>query len=391
MEYAVCEFGARADGVAMDGPALQAAIDRCHSEGGGRVVVGPGRYRIRTVWLRSGVELHLRAGAVLQGGDKPADYDDFQAPGFRHDEAPEGNTKALLCASGAENVAVTGWGEINGAGPAFYDTAIPDTQRFYGKPTQPRPRMLLLHACRNVRLEGVALVDSPCWTVWLVDCEHVRIDGLRVSGDQRMINNDGIDIDSCRDVIVRDCVLKTGDDCIVVRAIQRVLERPAVCEDVTVTGCKLDSACQGIRVGCPSDHVIRRCSFRDMVIRGEGLGINIDNPRRYLAKGCTGRLDLAGISFADMTIDSARSPIRIHVEDGISLRRMEEISFSRIRARGGQPIIVQGSPETPVRDVCISDVRAEIRGIEPLVFRRCQGLRLDRVETLCCPAPGGDA
>ncbi len=388
MDYFVNSCGAQANGQTFDTEAIQAAIDRCHAQGGGRVVLEPGTYLSRTLRLTSNVSLHLQDGAVLQGGASPDDYDDFRAPGFIHQQAAEKNSKALICAAGATNIAITGAGEINGAGPAFYDTNIPAGQRFYPKPPIPRPRMIIFYNCQNVRLEDVALVDCPCWTVWLIDCEQVRLNRLRVTGDQRMINNDGIDIDSCRDVHLSDCLIKTGDDCIVVRAIQPVLVRPAVCQDVTVSNCTLDSCCQAIRVGCPSDNLIRRCTFRDLVIRGAGNGINIDNPRRYLAKDCNGRLDLQDIAFANLDIDVEGSPIRILVEEGIRLTRLANLTFTDIRARGRQPIIVAGCPQTPLEAICFASLQAEILAAEAFVFQHCRQLRLQDIElTVETPAP----
>ncbi|MCK4983545.1 MAG: hypothetical protein KAS17_11510, partial [Victivallaceae bacterium] len=93
-------------------------------------------------------------------------------------------------------------------------------------PEIPRPRMILFYECRNVKIEDTSFVDSPCWTIWLIACEQVNIHRVKVIGDQKIINNDGIDIDSCRNVTISDSFLKTGDDCIIIRAIQPVLEKP---------------------------------------------------------------------------------------------------------------------------------------------------------------------
>ncbi len=94
---------------------VQRAIDEANAAGGGRVVLEPGIYPCGTVYLKSNVELHLSAGARLQGSVKPEDYDDVCVDELG-DVAPENSRKALLTAVNAENIAVTGPGEINGAG-----------------------------------------------------------------------------------------------------------------------------------------------------------------------------------------------------------------------------------------------------------------------------------
>ncbi|MBU8901534.1 MAG: hypothetical protein KOO69_02225 [Victivallales bacterium] len=380
MNYSLKEFGATGDGKTFDTSSIQKAIDTCASAGGGRVIVEPGTYLTKTIYLQSNVELHLVAGAKLQGSDNPDDYDDFTARGFKHENAAEGNTKCLICASFAENIAITGSGEINGAGASFYDTDIPDNQKFYGKPEIARPRMLMLYECRNVKIEDTSFIDSPCWTMWLIACEEVNIHRVKVLADQKMINNDGIDIDSCRNVTVSDSFLKTGDDSIIVRAIQPVLEKPAICERVTITNCVLDSCCQGIRVGCPSDNIIRNCTFSNLVIDGIGSGINIDNPKRYLKFDCNGLMDLHNIMFSNITINSGSYPIRIYVEDGIKLQRLSGITFSDIRITGEEPITLTGCVETAIEDIRFNNVQVETSNSSCIICNHCQGIKMNNVE-----------
>lgn len=379
MEISVQDCGANGDGTTYDTQAIQRAIDNCYDAGGGRVVVEPGTYLTGTIWLRDNVELTIRRGATLQGSTDPAHYEDFTADGFRDENAAEGNSKCLIAASEADNIAITGGGEINGAGPAFYDTDIPKERSHYEKPDIPRPRLVLFYNCRNVRLEGIDFVDSPCWSVWLVACEHVTVDGIRIVGDQKMINNDGLDIDSCRNVTVSNSFFQTGDDCIVVRAIQPVLRDDAICEHVTVTNCVLNSTCQGIRVGCPSDNIIRHCVFSNLVISGKGTGINIDNPQRYVnSDGAS--LDLHDVLFSDITIESGRVPIRIFVENGVHLERLSNITFSNIRATGQEPLRLIGNETTPIKDVQFNNITADINSDRPIVCHHCQNIDLNNVK-----------
>jgi len=221
-------------------------------------------------------------------------------------------------------------------------------------------------------------VDSPCWTFWLMKCEGVQIHRIRITGDQRMINNDGIDLDSCRDVTVSNCLIRTGDDCLVLRAIQQMYDQPGVCENIAISNCVLDSWCQGVRVGCPSDGTIRNCTFSNLTITSTNNGILIENPKRYLLEN-EGRADIHDILFSDVVLDCEHVPIKVFVEEGIELKRLSGFGFSNFRIRSGGPCQVIGCEETIIRDVRFSDIDIETSGEDPILLRYCQGVTLSNV------------
>ena len=364
------------------GAAVQGAIDKAAAAGGGRVSLEPGVYPCGTIWLKSNVELHLPAGAKLLGSAKPDDYDDFLDP--RLDAvAPEGSRKCLLACRDAENVAITGDGEIDGQGPEFYDRNVPPGAPF-AKPPHPRPRMVQFFKCRGVRFEGVTFRDSPGWTIWLVDCEDVHVSRIRVDGCQQMINNDGIDIDSCRRVTVSDCFFRTGDDSIILRAIRRLPDEPSVCENVVVSNCVLDSRCQAVRVGCPSDDTIRHCLFTNVVCRGRN-GIYFENPVRYLRKDDRGFLHASDVRFEHFDVDCTGEPLRVNVEPGIALRGIERIEVRDLRFRSGRPPFLCGNAETPLRDIVLRDVSGSVASDTPLVARCTERLKIGDFEVTTGP------
>lgn len=385
--FDIQKYGARADGRTLCTEAIQQAIDACHAAGGGRVHCGPGVFLTGSIELRSHVELHLSPGCRVLGSENATDYADFRAAGFRHDQAPEKSTKSLIRAVEAEGFSITGAGEINGSGPAFYDTDSLVWERFWRKPDSPRPRMLMAYRCRDFLIEEAAFNDSPCWTFWLMQCRGIRIHRISMTADQRMINNDGIDLDMCSDVTVSDCRLKTGDDCIVLRAIRRVYDKEQPCENVVVTNCVLDSWCQGVRVGCPGDGKIRNCTLSNIAITGSCNGIVFNNPRRYLAEGEQGSADVRNIMFSNVVIECDGTPIRMDVDEGIALPYLGSVSFSHFRIKSGAPCLLKGSSETPIRDVRFTDMKIETRGDEAIHCRCCEAVNLTNVELTHRPIP----
>ena len=367
---------------AKTGMAVQAAIDAATQAGGGRVVLEPGIYPSGTIYLKSNVELHIPAGSQILGFDTPDKYDDISDPELVN-IAPEGSRKVLLAALHAENIAVTGQGEINGQGPKFYDTNVPAGTTFT-KPPHPRPRMVQFFDCRNVKFEDVSFTDSPGWTFYLLNCEDVHVHRIRITGCQQMINNDGLDIISCKRVTVSDSFFRTGDDSIIVRAIRKFPDEHAVCEDVTITNCVLDSWCQGIRVGCPSDDTIRRCTFSNITFKGRGNGINIDNPVRYLSKkwNDTGFMDLRDLAFTNFVIETDRCPIRIFAENGVKLKYIGNMTFSNFRIRSKQPILLQGNPETMIEKIRFSEITLETPGSQAIRSEYVRKLDLNQIELI---------
>jgi polygalacturonase len=377
--FDILEFGAVPDGTTNNTTAIQNAIDACNAGGGGKVLCPPGSYMTGTLVLKSNVDFHLMPGCKIIGSTDLADYQDFVVDGFNTEYVPEKNTKSLIQAINAENFSITGAGEINGSGLAFYDTTV-TKWRFFQKPPTARPRMVMFYNCRNIIINQASFIDSPCWTFWLIKCERVNISQIKVAGDQRMINNDGIDLDACREVTVSDCIFKTADDCLIIRNLQNLCEEPGICENITITNCTLDSWCQGIRIGIPGDGIIRNCTFSNIVIHSELNGIFFENPQRYMIPGVAEALDLYNFSFSNIIIECGNIPIGIVVDDGLKLPRLSDISFSDMKITSGAPITIKGSPETTIRDIQFNNIQVKTTGTDAIILKHCERVRLNNVE-----------
>lgn len=357
-----------------DGAAIQKAIDAAAAEGGGRVVVLPGTHQSGSLRLRSHVELHLKKDAVILGGKRVEYYTDF--PREVCSVSPENSYKVFLQAWDAEDIAITGEGMIDGQGPAFYDRKPPNGH--WPKPKIQRPLMVQFVRCRGVRLEDVTFKDSPMWTMFIRLCEDIKVDGITVIGDQRMINNDGIDFDGCRHVRVGNSRFKTGDDCLILRAMREEPEEKIVCEDVVVSNCVLNSTCQTIRMGCSSDDVIRNALFKD--IKGSGWnGIFFDYPVRYLRPYDEGYMDISNIVFDGYEGTHTGSAIQIVAGPGVKIRGVRDVTFRNINVKSAKPLRFVGNADSVLTSVTLENVIAEVENekrfeavaTEPLIIRNC--------------------
>ena len=355
-------------GMAWETEAIQAQIDAVAARGGGRVIVPKGVHPCRTLYLKSGVELHLEEWAVLLGGTDPEDYDDALPPDqiytYANAVPATATRKAFIFAHDAHDIAITGPGTIDSQGPAFFD----HNSRFGGgsawdKPPVPRPRMVILLHCRNIRFEDVTFKDCPLWTMWLRHCEDIEVSRIRIDAEQRMINSDGIDFDGCRHVRVGDSYFKTGDDCVVLRAIrdERRKDVPVVTEDVIVSNCVFNTPCQGVRIGCPSDDTVRDAIFRDIEFHGYNA-IGSQQPRVYLTEGDGGYLKTGNILFENWTVECGGHPLALFVENGIKLRDFGHMTFQNFTVKSRKPFLVKGNADSPVSGMKFEDIRGEVRG-----------------------------
>jgi len=396
------DFGARADGVAKDTAAIQAAIDEaakyaaahpapaaafaasgaaaesrpapavaCFVPGtavpGSRVTLPPGTYLSGALRLRPGVELHLEKGARLLASPDMADFPDW--PDARHVVAancPRGRNAAFLFADECDGVAITGEGTIDGNGRAHVRRkTAPDWTGWEFERIRPAgeslPRVVFLAGCRDVRIEGVSLVNGPAgWGFWIHDCDRVCVRGLTIRSDVRYPNNDGLHVNCSRDVDVTDCDIECGDDAIVVRANSRSLAENKPCERVHVRDCRVRSWASGIRVGWCCDGTIRDCTFRRIAMRDTTNGIDIvlppmpDNPDY----GREATL-IENLLFEDIAMDGIYAhPLDAKIEGDPQTTRVEavrRVTLRRVRATALELPNVCGRPDAPFRDFRFED------------------------------------
>ena len=96
------------------------------------------------------------------------------------------------------------------------EDAVDVTQRQFGNEHHLRPNFVQLYHCHNVLIDGVTFINSPMWIVHPLLCENVTVRGVTINSHGP--NNDGCDPESCRDVLIENCIFDTGDDCIAIKS-----------------------------------------------------------------------------------------------------------------------------------------------------------------------------
>lgn len=364
--FDVRDFDAVGDGTVLDSPAVQRAVDACAAAGGGMVRVGPGRYRCGTVELKDNVELHLAPGACLVASTNPADYPQrFAIPRWVPSEKLNVD-QHLILADGRRNVAVTGAGCIDGNCGAFM---IPHPEKPEKGLTVKdwRPGQLLhFHRCRGVRVCDVRIVDSPSWTVWLQGCRDVRVSGMAITNIRHSANTDGIGICGCRDVVVSDCVIAAGDDCITLYGNHfDPDDTDCVCENIAVTNCVLSTRCCGVRIGYTSDCTIRNAVFSNLTMPDVAIGVDMIPNRFTPMSGIepTHGPRIEGMRFQNLLINATRAAFHLWIHDKCTAPAgIVDVAFAGITARAGAGCHITGTPRIPIENIRVSGLHLTLTG-----------------------------
>ncbi len=251
LQFDVKTLGAKGDGVVLETASIQRAIDKAYESGGGVVMVPPGTYKIGTLVLKDNVDLHLQSGAELIGSPNSSDYTEVT-------QKYESRTNVLYAkyfmvfAEGSRNISVTGGGIINGNGLKNF---------LKGDPQNMRPFLMRLVNCDNVTIRDVRLLESANWTLHLLGCRDVYLDGVVIENGADA-NRDGLDIDCCQRVTVSNSRFSTGDDAIVMKATSDVL-----CEDIVITNCVIRTRASAIKTGTESNGGFRNITVSNCTIR----------------------------------------------------------------------------------------------------------------------------
>ncbi len=392
-------YGANAGGVSVCTQALAAAIADCSKAGGGRVRVPAGVWLTGPIHLKSNVELHVAEGAELRFSQR---FEDYLPPVYMQ----RGGVRCfgyspLIYAYRCVNVAVTGKGTLNGQGEVWWPwkkrqpgmtqlfragaAGAPVEQRvFASEEAGVRPPFLQPIECANVLLEGFTINSGPSWNIHPVCCDNLIVRGVSVVTHGP--NNDGIDPDSCKNVLVEDCLLDTGDDCICLKAGRDedgwAVGKP--CENVVIRRCRTRRGHGGVVFGSEMSAGIRNVFVHGCAFDGTDIGLRF--------KSLPGRGGyVESIWCQDITMDNIRDAavhmtFRYSKPDSASGAQPRFSGF-HIRnvtcASAKRAVVIEGLAENRMADITLEKVRVAAKGGVSAAYvkgLRLKGVELDGVE-----------
>lgn len=409
--FSIIDFNAVEGGTVKCTEAIQKAINKAASEGGGYVIIPKGKWLTGAIHLDNNINLHLEKDAELIFSQDPKDY--LPVVFSRHEDVECYKYSAFIYANNKENIAITGTGILNGQGKSWWDyktkkrdsevllyemgkNNVPVEERIFDGTNgrELRPAFFQPMNCKNVLVEGVTFLFGAFWTITPTYCENVIVRKVKIItfgdlGDTP--NGDGVNPSSSRNVLIEDCEFSTGDDCIAIKAGRDNdgLRVNKPCENIIIRNCKGLIGHGGIVIGSETSGGVRNvyaenCQFyhTDRVVRiktTRGRGGMIEN-----------------MWFKDLTGDSIqKEAIRINMRynpQGPLIDRLpaqpvtkttpiiRNIYFENIQIRSGKGYSVEllGLPEMQIENISFKNVFLEaskginISDVKSVIFQNSE-------------------
>ena len=354
--FDVHEYGATGDGATLDTNAIQRAIDAAadsrQSGTAAQVLMRGGKkYLIGTLRLKGAIEFHLADDAELLVSTRRKDYlahEDVQAEGA-------GGGEAAIIAQNVEGLKISGTGSINGRALEFMDHYEEPNEWWIPKGF--RPRLMVLTSCRDLEIRNMSLTQAPFWSLHLVGCERVLVDGLRVRNQMDVPNCDGIAPDHCRDVEIRNCDITCGDDAIVIKATRTAADHGPSAR-ILVRDCLLHTHDCGLKIGTETTQdihdirferckVVSSCRGIGILLRDEGsvysvVAREIDMVSRFHADPWWGRGEAISLTAIPRT-------------PGGKIGTIHDIRLEKITSRAENSARINGSAASRIRNVSLED------------------------------------
>ncbi|MCR4603985.1 MAG: glycoside hydrolase [Prevotella sp.] len=364
-EYNIKSYGAVSDTTVLSTEAIQQAIDACHADGGGRVVVPAGDYTIGTLQLRSHVDLHLEQGATLYGSTKLGDYRKMTSSYLSlRTQTP---TVQLIYADSICDVSISGEGTIDGRGAAFEKLSWNDEGIT-------RPHLLRFIQSRDITISGITMRNSGCWMQHYLACDRLHIHGITVF-NRNNYNNDALDLDGCHDVVVSDMIADSDDDGITLKSTS-----PRRCENIVISNCIVSSHCNAIKLGTETNGGFCNINISNCVVKpsadqsSQFFGDPSKRGTSAISLEITDGGTMENVHVSNIVVEGTESPIFIRLgnrargyAEGIPVEKIGSIKGIHlnnitVNNAGRTGCSITGLPGHPVEEVWLSDITIRQQG-----------------------------
>lgn len=415
-------FGAKSTIKGMNTGAVQQAINQANQQGGGVVLVPAGFWLTGPIQLLSNVNLHISNGAILQFSNNPKDYPLVRSNWEGTDAI---RAQSPISAVGARNIAITGQGIIDGAGEAWRPVkkgkltagewgkligsgGVLDAKKETWYPTDGalkastmdrpgviaagfteanteeikeflRPNMISFKECEQILLEGVTFQNSPAWNIHPLLCKHIIVENIQVKNPWFAQNGDGIDIESCEFVSVRNSKFDVGDDGICLKSGKDVegRKRGRPSAHIIIENCVVFHGHGGVVVGSEMsggvhDVFVNNCQFLDTDVglrfktsRGRGGVVENIYIRDISMKNIAGEAILFDMYYQGKdpvsTYGNGSENPKIElipINEGTP--QIKNIFVEHVVAKGAETgLLIRGLPEMPIRDIQLTNIDIE--------------------------------
>jgi polygalacturonase len=392
--FDVRALGAKGDGTTDDTAAIQKALDACKGTGG-TVEFPAGKYWSGPLTLRTKTTVLLDSGATLLASTNQAIYlkegkgTDWLAANSSGDFNP------FISGSKLQDIAFTGQGTIDGNGYAWWDEAEKARQKKAGY-TLPRPNLIQLERCHNVRLSGITLANSMKFHFVPNECTNVTIENITITAPEHAANTDGIDPGNCDTVNITHCTFDTGDDDIAIKSTRKVKNREFGCENITVTDCTFKHG-HGMSIGSETvggvhKLLVKNCTFEDT---DNGLRIKSRREKGGIVdditySGCTMTNCHPCISIVTYYQDSTRATFQDDPGQPMTNTTPVFRNIHFVNITGSSTVdagLIVGLPESCVSNVTFDNVHfTAAQG--GLVFANVKGVQFNNSDITATTGPG---
>lgn len=405
--------GANTDGTKLNTVLINKTIEQLNANGGGTLFFPAGKYLTGAIKLKSNITIELEAGATLLFSDDFDDYLPFVE--MRHEGILMKSFSPLIYAVDAENITIKGEGKIDGQGKKwwdeFYRTIVDlkdhgmrdinkyqpmwdkanDVKALYAETNEDyissmqrrffRPPFIQPVRCKNIRIQGITIVNSPFWTINPEFCENVTVDGVTIANPLSP-NTDGINPESCRYVHISNCHISVGDDCITLKSGRDLQARKLgmADENITITNCTMLAGHGGVVIGSEMSGGVKKVVISNCVFDGTDRGIRIKSTRgrggvvediqvdNIVMRNIKEEAIVLDLKYSKMPAEplSERTPIFRNIN-------INNVTGSDVLI----PIRINGLEESPITDITLTNVNIKSK-LKPS-FTNCKNIKMTDV------------